>query len=161
VQSTPRDANSELRPGTGKGAISGEDSSSVTCGRQWASSGRLLRLQQSSRQNPPRHAPRQQLQDGGKTDVLSSANGPSTSSCSKDVTVHQHLLGDSPGRPCPVPACIWQPTPGQRRLSSPLRNRIFCEKTRHTMYARFYPARQDREITSKSIRVGICIVTWC
>ena len=79
---------------------------------------------------PAPHAtlPRQQQQDGGR--VLSSATGPSTARCSKDVTTHQHRPGARPGRPWPVPACSGQPLPGERRFSSPLgtelRRRNIC-----------------------------------
>ena len=62
---------------------------------------------------------------GGKEDILSSATGPSTARCSKDVTTHQHRPGARPGRPCPVPACGGQPLPGERRFSSALGNRVF------------------------------------
>jgi hypothetical protein len=78
VQATRRSANSELRPGTGKG------------GRRRAAPGSRPRLRPPRRHNPPRHAPSQQQQGGGKTDALSSANGPCTARCSKDVTTHQH-----------------------------------------------------------------------
>ena len=56
---------------------------------------------------------------------MSSATGPSTARCSKDVTTHQHRPGARPGRPCPVPACSGQPLPGERRFSSALGNRVF------------------------------------
>jgi hypothetical protein len=71
----------------------------------------------------------QQQQAGGKEDILSSATGPSTARCSKDVTTHQHRPGARPGRPCPVPACSGQPLPGERRFSSVLGNRVFLAKT--------------------------------
>jgi hypothetical protein len=35
---------------------------------------------------------------GGNEDILSSATGPSTTRCSKDVTTHQHRPGACPGR---------------------------------------------------------------
>jgi hypothetical protein len=38
---------------------------------------------------------------------------------------YSHRSGARPGRPCPVPACSGQPLSGERRFSSPLRNRIF------------------------------------
>ena len=75
--------------------------------------------------SPTRRVSRQQQQVGGKENILLSATGPSTARCSKDVTTHQHRPGASPGLPCPVPACSWQPLPGERRLSPPLGNRIF------------------------------------
>jgi hypothetical protein len=37
---------------------------------------------------------------GGNEDILSSATGPSTVRCSKDVTTHQHRPRARPGRPC-------------------------------------------------------------
>jgi hypothetical protein len=64
---------------------------------------------------------------GGNEDILSSATGPSTARCSKDVTTHQHRPGARPGRPCPVPACSGQPLPGERRFSSALGNRVFFQ----------------------------------
>jgi hypothetical protein len=54
---------------------------------------------------PTPRPPHPRQQDGGKTDVLSSANGPSTVALSKDVTAHPHRPGARPDRPCPVPAC--------------------------------------------------------
>jgi hypothetical protein len=80
----------------------------------------------AARRSPTRHVPRQQQEAGGNEDILSSATGPSTTRCSKDVTTHQHLPGARPGSPCPVPACSGQPLPGERRFSSALGNsRIF------------------------------------
>ncbi len=76
------------------------------------------------RRSPTRHVPRQQQQAGGNEDILSSATGPSTTRCSKDVTTHQHRPGARPGRPCPVPTCSGQPLPGERRFSSALGNRV-------------------------------------
>ncbi len=63
----------------------------------------------------PPHAtsPRQQQQDAGRANVLSSATGPSAARCSKDVTTHQHRPGARPGRPCPVPARSGQPLSGR------------------------------------------------
>jgi hypothetical protein len=78
------------------------------------------------RPGPTRHVPRQQQQDEGKEDILSSATGPSTVRCSKDVTTHQHRPGARPGRPCPVPACSGQPLPGERRFSPPCRTEFFA-----------------------------------
>jgi hypothetical protein len=75
--------------------------------------------------HPPRQAPRQQQQDVGRPDVLSSATGPSTARCSKDVTTHQHQPGARPGLPCPVPARSGQPLPGERRLSPPFGEQSF------------------------------------
>ena len=63
----------------------------------------------------------------GKADALSSATGPSTARCSKDVT-HHHRPG-ARRRPCPVAACSGQPLPGKRSFSSPLRDRNFFRRT--------------------------------
>jgi hypothetical protein len=68
---------------------------------------------------PHAKPPRQQQQDAGRQDVLSSATGPSTTRCSTDVTTHQHQPGARPGRPCPVSARSGQPLPGERRFSPP------------------------------------------
>ena len=76
----------------------------------------------SRHSSPTRHVPRQQQQTRGNEDILSSATGPSTARCSKDVTTHQHWSRARPGRPCPVPACIGQPLPCERRFSSVLGN---------------------------------------
>jgi hypothetical protein len=75
---------------------------------------------------PTPRPPHPRQQDGGQTDVLSSAKtAPPQSRCSKDVTAHPHRPGARPGHPCPVPACSGQPLPGKRRFSSPWRKRIF------------------------------------
>jgi hypothetical protein len=69
--------------------------------------------------------------------MLSSATGPSTDRCSKDVTTHQHRPGARPGSPCPVPACSGQPLPGERRFSSALGNRVHrvcCPGDTHTLW---------------------------
>ena len=96
--------------------------------RHTAGRGPRPRRRPPRRRRPTRHVPRQQQQARGNEDILSSATGPSTAQCSKDVT-HQHRPGARPGRPCPVPACSGQPLPGERRFSSPLGNRVFnCVK---------------------------------
>jgi hypothetical protein len=61
---------------------------------------------------------------GGKEDILSSATGPSTTRCSKDVITHQHRPRARPGRSCPVPTFSGQPLPDERRFSSALGNRV-------------------------------------
>ena len=87
---------------------------------------------------------------GGKEDILSSATGPSTPRCSKDVTTHQHRLRARPGRPCPVPAFSGQPLPGERRFSSALGNRVLV------VWAR--PHGQDH--TTKVPGAGGCLSTY-
>jgi hypothetical protein len=98
AQVTSRNASRDLSPGTGKGAIAGTGPQHITTWPESGSSRESPQLHPTLPKQPPRHAPRQQ-QDGGKTDVLSSANGPSTMRCSKDVTSHQHLPGARPGSP--------------------------------------------------------------
>jgi hypothetical protein len=120
----------ELRPGTGKeGSSRGPEPAQDRCaaphGRLRAPPGPRPRRRPPRRRRPTRHVPRQQQQAGGNEDILSSATGPSTARCSKDVTTHQHRPGARPGRPCPVPACSGQPLPGERRFSSALGNRVF------------------------------------
>jgi hypothetical protein len=87
----------------GRGPEPAQDRRAAPRGRRRAAPGSSPRSRPPRRHKPPRHAPRQQQQDGGKADVLSSATGPSTARCRKNVTTHQHRPGARPGRPCPVP----------------------------------------------------------
>jgi hypothetical protein len=96
-------------------------------GRQWAAPGSRPRRRPPRRHNPPRHAPRQQQQDGGKTDVLSCANGPSWAlhRAMQQRCHHASASARIPSwPPMPRPRLQRAATSGQRRLRSPLRNRI-------------------------------------
>ena len=72
----------------------------------------------------PRDVPHIHNRMAGRQMSCRQQTAPPLSRCSKDVTDHPHRPGARPGSPCPVPACSGQPPPGQRRFSSPLRNRI-------------------------------------
>ncbi len=109
----------------GRGPEPAQDRCAASHGRLRAPPGPRPRLRPPRRSSPSRHVPCLQQQAGGKEDILSSATGPSTARCSKDVTTHQHRPGARPGCPCPVPACSGQPLPGERRFSSALGNRVF------------------------------------
>jgi hypothetical protein len=106
-------------PARGRGPAPEQDRRAAPHSRLRAAPRLRPRRRPPRRRSPTRHVPRQQQQDEGKEDILSSATGPSTARCSKDVTTHQHRPGARPGRPCPVPACSGQPLPGERRFSSP------------------------------------------
>ena len=111
-------------PARGRGPAPAQDRCAAPHGRLRAAPGPRPRRRPPRRRSPTRHVPRQQQQAGGNEDILSSATGPSTARCSKDVTTHQHWPGVRPGSPCPVPACSGQPLPGERRFSSALGNRV-------------------------------------
>jgi hypothetical protein len=114
-------------PARGRGPEPAQDRCAAPHGRLRAPPGPRPRRRPPRSSSPTRHVPRQQQQAGGNEDILSSATGPSTARCSKDVTTHQHRPGARPGRPCPVPACSGQPLPGERRFSSTLGNRVFLD----------------------------------
>jgi hypothetical protein len=115
-------------PRHGEGGQSRARACAAPHGRLRAPPGPRPRRRPPRRRSPSQHVPCQQQQAGGNEDILSSATGPSTARCSKDVTTHQHRPGARPGRPCPVPACSGQPLPGERRFSSALGNRVFSKK---------------------------------
>jgi hypothetical protein len=94
----------ELRPGTGKGATASAGRRAAPHGRLRAPPGPRPRRRPPRRSSPTRHVPRQQQQDEGKEDILSSATGPSTAQCSKDVTTHQHHALPHPPTPVQGPA---------------------------------------------------------
>jgi hypothetical protein len=112
-------------PARGRGPAQAQDRGAAPHGQLRAAPGPRPRRRPPRSRSPTRHVPSQQQQAGGNEDILSSATGPSTAQCSKDVTTHQHRPGARPGRPCPVPACSEQPLPGERRFSSALGNRVF------------------------------------
>ena len=89
----------ELRPGTGKGARAGAGLLRRATRPAAGPARARPRRSPPRRRSPTRHVPRQQQQAGGNEDILSSATGPSTARCSKDVTTHQHRPGARPGRP--------------------------------------------------------------
>ena len=105
-------------PARGRGPAPAQDHCPPQHGRLRVAPGPRPRRSPPRRRSPTRHFPRQQQQSGGNEDILSSATGPSTAQCSKDVTTHQHRPGARPGRPCPDPACSGQPLLGDRRFRS-------------------------------------------
>ena len=78
----------------------------------------------------------QQQQDDWKTDVLSSANGRSTARCSKTMSQGINIGPELVLADHDLSACSWQQQSGQRRFSSPLRNRIFPLPPRTQLYNR-------------------------
>jgi hypothetical protein len=101
-------------PARGWGPSPAQDRCATPHCRLWASPVPRPRPRPPRRRSPTRHVPRQQQQAGGNEDILSSATGPSSARCSKDVTTHQHRPGACPGRTRPVLACSWQPLPSER-----------------------------------------------
>jgi hypothetical protein len=119
-------------PARGRGPEPAQDRCAAPHVRLRAPPGPRPRRRPPRRRSPSQHVPCQQQQARGKEDILSSATGPSTARCSKDVTTHQHRPGAGPGRPCPVPACSGQPLPGERSFSSVLGNRVFVWAACHS-----------------------------
>ena len=76
---------------------------------------------------PPCHVPRTRQLDGGKTDVLSSANGPSTASlqqrCHRTSTLARSPSWPPMPGPCPQRAAAVRP----ERIQPRIRNRIFIQ----------------------------------
>jgi hypothetical protein len=87
------------------------------------------------------------------SDVLSSANCPSTARCSKDVTTHQHRPGARPGRLCPVPACSGQPRPA-REDSDAKGKKVQNEeeKSNRACSGQPRPAREDSDAKGKKVQ---------
>ena len=86
-------------PARGRGPELAQDRCAAPHGRLRAPPGPRPRRRSPRRRSPSRHVPCQQQQVRGKDDILSSATGPSTARCSKDVTTHQHRPGARPGTP--------------------------------------------------------------
>ncbi len=126
-QATCRSANSELRSGMGKGA-STQGLRSATRGLRRAASGPRPRRHQPRRRNPPHDTP------PAKNNRMA---GRQMSCCQQPAPPHCHAAKMSPHISiCPEPVLdVHAPSPpaagsharmlpGQRRLSSPLQNRI-------------------------------------
>ena len=105
-------------PARGRGPAPAQDRCAAPHGRLRAAPG--PRPRPPRRRSPTRHVPRQPQQAGGKEDILSSATGPSTARCSKNVTTHQHRPGARPG------AYYWGFHIDQ--ISSPGNSQWFTEK---------------------------------
>ena len=97
-----KDAVHSCAPARGRWPAPAQDRCAAAHDRLRASPVPRPRFRPPRRRSPTRHVPRQQQQAGGNEDILSSATGPSTARCSKDITTHQHRPRDRPGRPCPV-----------------------------------------------------------
>ena len=95
-------------PARGRGPEPAQDRCAAPHGLLRAPPGPCPRRRPPRRRSPSRHVPCQQQQAGGKEDILSSATGPSTARCSKDVTTHQHRPRARLSFCLPPPYCMLQ-----------------------------------------------------